>query len=139
MRDFELIEHTADIFVKAYGKSITQIFENAAAGMLSIITDTSKVSKKGEVDVSVEGADLDALLVNFLTELLFLIDSQKVVLKEVKVKSIKRNDVYRLHCTAYGETFQSEKHTSGTVVKAVTYHMLEINEDKGFAQVLLDI
>ena len=75
-KPYELIDHTADIAIKAYGKSLSEAFENAAKAMFDIITDSSEIESVGQYDVELEAPDLEQLLVDWLSELLFIHSSQ---------------------------------------------------------------
>lgn len=132
---YELIEHTADVAVKAYGRDLSEMFANAALGMFNVMTDTSTVKSVGEYKVEVESADLEGLLVDWLTELLYLFDTQEVFMRECDV-SIDGN---KLSASVRGENLDRERHPLKSDVKAATYHMLEINEEEGYVVVLLDI
>lgn len=132
---YELMEHTADVAVKAYGKDLNEIFANAALGMFSVMTDTSAVKIVGEYEVKVESADLESLLVDWLSELLYLFDTQEVFLSEFDVKI----EDCSLDAAVRGEKLDKERHPLKSDVKAATYHMIEINEDEGYAVILLDI
>ncbi len=132
---YEFIEHTADIAIKAYGKSVEESFGNAATGMFDVITDVSKVEPKGEYQVRVKSDDLENLLVDWLSELLFLHETQDVLFSEFDVKI----ENLSLVATAKGEAINREKHELKSGVKAVTYHMLEVNEKEGYVMFLLDI
>lgn len=132
---YELIEHTADVAVKAYGRDLSEMFANAALGMFNVMTDTSAVKSVGEYKVEVESADLEGLLVDWLTELLYLFDTQEVFMREFDV-SIDGN---KLIASVRGENLDRERHPLKSDVKAATYHMLEINEEEGYVVVLLDI
>ena len=59
MIDYELIDHTADIGVKAYGKTLDEAFENAAKAMFDIITDKSEIESIGQFDISLEAPNLE--------------------------------------------------------------------------------
>jgi len=132
---YELIEHTADVAVKGYGRDLNEMFANAALGMFNVMTDTSAVKSVGEYRVEVESTDLEGLLVDWLTELLYLFDTQDVLLRGFDV-SIDGN---KLTATVRGEKLDRERHPLKSDVKAATYHMLEINEEEGYVVVLLDI
>ena len=70
MQKYELIDHTADVGVKAYGESLEQAFENAAKAMFDIIADKSEIESVGQYDIVLEADDLEQLLVDWLSELL---------------------------------------------------------------------
>ncbi|MFQ5910381.1 MAG: archease [Thermoplasmata archaeon] len=132
---FELIGHTADVAVKSYGKDLNEIFANAALGMFNVMTDTSTVERVGEYKVEVESADLESLMVDWLSELLYLFDTQEVFLSGFDLDI----EDHKLKASVRGEKLDRERHPLKSDVKAATYHMLEINEEEGFAIVLLDI
>ena len=62
MKQYKLIEHTADVGVKANGKTISEAFEHAAKGMFDIITDNSKISSIGQYTINIESPDLEQTL-----------------------------------------------------------------------------
>jgi SHS2 domain-containing protein len=132
---YEFIEHTADVAIKAYGKSIGESFENAATGMFEVITDLSRVEPVGEYEVRVKSDNIENLLVDWLGELLFLLETQEVLLSEFDVKIENLSLVAKVK----GEAIDREKHVLRSDVKACTYHMLEVNEKEGFVKFLLDI
>lgn len=136
MKQYELIEHTADVGVKAYGKTIAEAFEHAAEGMFDIITDESMIDPVGQYDIQLEAPDLEQLLVDWLSKLLFLNDAHDLVFGKFQV-TLTGN---RLSSMVYGEKYDTKKHRMGVEIKAVTYHMLQVREKKPFfVQVLFDI
>jgi SHS2 domain-containing protein len=136
MKAYDLIEHTADVGIKAYGKTISEAFEHAARGMFDIITDSSKIDSVGQYDIQLEAPDLEQLLVDWLSELLFLNGAKNLVFGSFKV-AIDEN---HLSAQVFGEEYDTSKHKMGVEIKAVTYHMLEVNKKKPFyVKVLFDI
>lgn len=136
MEKYELIDHTADVGIKAYGENISEAFENAAKGMFDIITDNSKIESKGEYKINLEYDDLEQLLVDWLSELLFIFETEQIVLGEFNVEI----DNDSLQAKVFGENFDTSKHKIGSEIKAVTYHMLEVKTEKPYhVQVLFDI
>ena len=138
MKPYEFIEHTADVGVKAYGKNLSVAFENAAKAMFDIITDSSEIESIGQYDIELEAPDLEQLLVDFLSKLLFLNSAQNLVFGFFKVELDEKN--HRLKAHICGEQYTTSKHKMGTEIKAVTYHMLEVHTAKPYwVQVLFDI
>jgi len=136
MKMYDLIEHTADVGIKAYGKNLAEAFEHAAVAMFDIITDHSKIETIGEYDITLEAPDLEQLLVDWLSELLFLNGAKNLVFGKFEVTL----QGTRLSAKAYGEEYSLKKHKMGEEIKAVTYHMLEVHAEKPyFVQVLFDI
>ncbi|MCD6141263.1 MAG: archease [Thermoplasmata archaeon] len=134
---FQLFEHTADIGVEAYGSTLEEAFEEVAKGMFSIITNGSKIDSKEKRTIRLPvDSDMEQLVVDWLSELLYINDVEGLVFGEFKVKI---ND--ELVGEAWGEKYDREKHGYGVEIKAVTYHMLQIKRNKkGFhIRVLFDI
>ena len=132
---YENLEHTADVMIKAHGSTLKECFENAAFGMVDQIVDVSKVVPRERVDISVEGDSLEDLLYNFLSEVLFTFDAKGQVLGQFDATILKG----RLSCQAWGERFDPEKHAPKQEIKAVTYHMLQVNEKEPSVTVLFDV
>ena len=136
MKPYELIDHTADICIKAYGTNISEAFEHAAQAMFDIITDNSTIDTVGEYTIELEASDLEQLLVDWLSELLFLNSAKNLVFGSFQVKV----EGTRLSAHVCGEEYNASKHGMGVEIKAVTYHMLEVKNTKPFhVQVLFDI
>jgi len=140
---FELLEHTADLYIAAHGKSLEEAFENAAYATFEGMTDLDKVLPKQEVTVEVEGHDEQALLYNWLEALLVKFDITGNLYSRFKIVSIEKTPTgFRLKAKIWGEPFNPKKHLSKVGVKAVTYHQMEILRDaKGAVTVkfILDI
>lgn len=132
---FELLEHTADILVKAHGHSMRECFENAAYAMFDQIIDTSKVRPTGEMRIILNGGDREELLYDLLSELLYIHDADGVVLSEFEVTFTEEG----LECLARGEELDLGRHGPRAEIKAVTFHMLEVNESEPSVTVLFDI
>ncbi|MEM0492820.1 MAG: archease [Candidatus Thermoplasmatota archaeon] len=138
MKGYEFFEHTADIGVKAYGKTLAEAFENAAKAMMSIITDDSEVEFIGQYDIEIEADSIEQLLFNWLSELLFLHSANNLVFGFFKVELDDKGN--RLKAHVCGESFNHSKHRMGTEIKAVTYHMLEVKMKPPYeVKVLFDI
>jgi SHS2 domain-containing protein len=140
---FEFLEHTADLYIAAYGNSLEEAFENAAYATFESMTDLKKVQPKLEDTVEVEGYDEQALLYNWLEALLIKFDIKDNLYSRFKIASIKKTPAgFKLKAKIWGEPFNSQRHISKVGVKAVTYHQMEIIKDaKGTVTVkfILDI
>jgi len=138
MKTFELIDHTADVGVKAYGKTLSEAFENAARGMFNVIANNSEIENTGQYNIELQADDLEQLLVDWLSELLFLHSANNLVFGFFKVNLDEKNN--KLSATVFGEKISVSKHKIETEVKAVTYHMLSVKKTKPCnVQVLFDI
>jgi SHS2 domain-containing protein len=137
-KEFEFIEHTADIGVRAYGADMQQVFNHAARGLFSIITELNTVDAKEQGQIRVTAPDGEALLVNWLNELIYLFEAKGILFSRFNITAISDTE---LHAVVYGEKINLARHKLKTQVKAATYHMLKIEETKdGWkAQVIFDI
>ncbi len=131
---FEEIDHTADVGIRAYGKTASEIFESAAAGMFSLIANLEKVKPVGEEEIRLSADDLPGLMVAWLSELLYLHETQRLLFCrfDVEVRGT------RLHARARGETIDKKRHELKLAIKAVTYHRLTVDLEKGVAEVIFD-
>lgn len=141
MKRWEHYEHTADIGIRGYGKTLEEAFEAVAIALFDVMVNVEKVEKKEVREVEVEGEDLYSLLYNFLEELLILHDTEGLVFRDFEVKIEKTEEGYKLKAKAYGEKL-SEKHEPKEEVKAITYHDMKIEQlpdGRWMAQLVPDI
>lgn len=138
MIPFEVFEHTADIGLRSYGRTLEEAFENAARGMFSLMADLNTVEATEEVKVRVEADDPGSLLVAWLNELLYLFDAKKILLSKFTIQEWDKKSC--LLALAYGERIDPKKHQLEMDIKACTYHMLKITKNDLYAcQVVLDV
>ena len=123
MTKYEVIEHTADIGVRSFGKNEGEAFENAALGMFSLIVNLDGVQEVLEFPVEAEAEDAETLLVEWLNELLYIFESNRVLLKRFEVTELGET---HLKGKAWGEPLDESRHELGMDIKAVTYHMLKV-------------
>jgi len=135
---FEVIDHTADIGIVAYGTDVKELFSNAALALFSLITELDSIEEKSHINLQVKGDDGDTLLVEWLNELIYLFDAKHILFHRCDIESLTHNEV---KATCHGEGFDPTKHRIKRGIKAATYHMLKLdkNNDGYKAQVILDI
>ena len=132
MARFKFLPHMSDVFIEAYGSTLEEAFENAALAMFEVMTDTSKVEPSMEESVEADGFDEQSLLYNWLEKLLVLFETRMMLCSKFKVEKIEREgEEYRLKAKVWGEEFDPGKHEQRVGVKAVTYHMMSIEEKDG--------
>lgn len=138
MVKFEIFDHTADVGIIAYGKDLKEAFANAAYGMFSQIADLKNVKEEVERDVAIQSSDREALLVDWLNELLYMFDVDHIILSRFDIIELNQNS---LKAKVYGEKIDTSRHQLKTSVKAATYHMLkvEVKKNGAKAQFILDI
>jgi len=136
-KDFELIDHTADVGVIAYGADMSQAFVNAARALFSLIAELDSVDELLEREIELTARDRESLLVAWLNELIYIFDSENIIFKRFDITKLSNT---RLKARSYGEKVDSSKHKLKIGVKAATYHMLEVSKNDGYkVQVLFDI
>jgi len=136
-KDFELIEHTADVGIIAYGNDTNQAFANAAKALFSLITELDSIDEVIYKDTELVASDLETLLVEWLNELIYLFDAENILFKRFDITELSDT---QLKAKSYGEKVDSAKHKLKTGVKAATYHMLKVDKTDGCkVQVLFDI
>jgi SHS2 domain-containing protein len=135
---FEILEHPADIGFRAFGYTLPELFENSALALLSIRADLDGIEPRQEVPLSVTGSDYESLLVNFLSEVLYLVDGKMIALRQVVVNSLSETSV---EAVGRGEPFDPARHHVKLIVKAVTWHQLLIaRRAEGWsARIYLDV
>ena len=138
MKRFEVLDHTADIGLVVYGENLKALFENAGEAFFHLITDLRKVRRRTERWINLGGESLDRLMVDWLSELLYLHDVENLLFKGFKVESVAEDG---LRAIVKGEPFQEGVHVIKTEVKAVTYHQIEVRQENGRwrAQIILDL
>jgi SHS2 domain-containing protein len=137
---YKYIDHTADLKVRAYGKTLEEAFANAAIGGFDFLTDTSKIKKKTEKKISIKSKRIEALLYDFIEQLLFLLDTEGFIIsgfKDMKIKQAK--DDFELKCTALGDNYKNYE-VKGDI-KAITYSEMKIEQEKSkvIIQLVFDI
>ena len=135
MMRYETLEHTADILVKCYGSTTEECFENAAYALYDQMLDISKVRKATKFSFSVESEDIEGRLHLFLSELLYMFDAESAAMSSFKVTFLGK----KVKCEAFGEIFDAKRHRPRTEIKAITYHMMEVNEKEPSVTVLFDV
>ncbi|MEB3861961.1 MAG: archease [Desulfurococcales archaeon] len=129
---FKHEEHTADVLIEAWGRTLEEAFEQSALAVYEVITDTSKVKPKTRIDLGVEGFDLENLLYRWVEEMLLYTDADGMVFGMFRVCRIEKGDEgYRIVSSAWGERFDPERHEHRTIVKAMTYAQMSIGEVDG--------
>ena len=129
----------ADVAFEAYGKDLEELFANAALAMFEVMVNTRQIKSKIEKEVKVDGIDLKSLMFNWLNKLLVFVDSENLAFSHFDVEINEKKLVLKAVCK--GEKIDRKKHETKTVVKAATYHKMEIKKVKNLwrAQVILDI
>lgn len=135
---FEVLDISGDVGIRAFGRSLEELFINSASGMYNLITNTEKVERKRNIDIQLQSHSLDGLLVSWLNELIFQFDTYWFIGRDVKIKELSE---YKLKASLSGEDFDETRHEKRLLVKAATYHQLRIEKVGGEwkAEIIFDI
>jgi SHS2 domain-containing protein len=133
---YEELEHTADVLMRVRGATINEVFSDAARAMFHVMYGTCEDG--GIVEhLSLEADDVDTLLYDFLSELLYITDAENIVFCSFDV------DVSNTHLSAVlqGEIFDPAKHSGGTIIKGISYSGLQIvkEEETYVVEILFDV
>jgi len=139
---YEFLDHPADVWVRAWGETIIEAFEQAAQSLAKTMWDDSHFDVVESKELLTTGRDQPELLVNFLSEILFHFDAENFAFQQLTIdKLYESKGNWHLVAHAGGESFSLEKHQPGTEVKAITYSYLKIEKqgDKYVIEVIFDI
>ncbi len=148
--NYEAMDISGDAGIRARGESPEEAFEAAATGMYSLITGLDSVREAGSIEVAVEGDSPEGLLAGFLNELIFRFDAYGFIGKRVEIKQLELDEAFierggRGGCfvkaNVYGEEFDPARHPRGLLIKAATYHGLNVEKKDGqwSLEVIFDI
>ena len=133
---FEFIEHTADIGLIAYGRTLAEAYANAAYGLFSIITDPEAIKEAESRQLALSEDDPEALLFEWLNRLIYFFDVEMLLFKRFDITGFNGHE---LKATCYGEKYDPSRHQLKTGVKSATYHMLKVDREKNRVQVIFDV
>ena len=136
MKNFELIEHTADMGVLAWGKTLAEAFAGAACGLFYIITDLSKVRETESRMVTISAPDIDILLFDWLNELIYIFDVEYMLFSRFIVNELNEDS---LKAVCYGEKYDPAIHKLKLGVKSATFHMLDVDRARNRVRIILDV
>ena len=134
---YEIIDIAGDVGLRINGSSIEELFINACKGLYSLITEPSKVEATETKTIEIKADSMEELLVSFLNEIIFLFDAYGFLGREIDVSI----DDFTLKAKIEGEYYKPDKHEGKLLLKAATYHNLEIDkkDNKFLAQIVFDI
>ena len=136
MKKFEFLEHTADIKFRVYGKNIKDVFENSALAVSHIFSRGKKIKSVKKKEFSVAAKNREALLYQFIDNIIYLFDAENFVVARVDVKLLES----KLNAVVYGDDASHYKDLDS--IKAATYAEMYIKQKKDKtweAQVVVDV
>jgi SHS2 domain-containing protein len=139
-RPYEVFEHTADVGLHAYGRDLPELFSHAAQGMESLMVAPEQIKPVTTREVTVEAHDHLSLLIGWLDELIFLFDTQFLLVRDVEILDLTETC---LKARVTGEAYDAQRHELASAIKAVTWHEAAITRDEASgsyqARIIFDI
>ncbi len=138
MKHCETFDHTADVGLDAWGDTLGELFQVLAEGLIDVICPRTQAVPTEHRTISVSAEDLEALAVDFLSEIAFILQTDRFAIASVSVGSIGENEV---EAEIAGERYDPNRHEFNTEVKAVTYHQLTLKREgeRWTGRVILDV
>ncbi len=137
-KPYEVFDHTADIGLHAFGRTLEELFIHAAQGMESLMVAPEQICVVTSREITVEGHDIVSLLVSWLNELIFLFDTEYLLLRDFEIDIFTET---RVTGRARGEAYDRQRHELSSAIKAVTWHEAAVTlTDEGYqARIIFDI
>ena len=126
---YKLLEHTTDAFVEVTAPNLKEAFTIAAQSVVDTTIERSTVDEKAEMAIKVSGKDLKYLLFNWLEAVIYQLITEGFAIKRFDV-DLHKKDQYEITAKSFGEPIDLKKHHFKIEVKAPTFHLMEISEEK---------
>ena len=138
---FELLDHRADIGVRAFGPTVESAFIQAARGMFAVMVELDAVRSVESHDVALASAMLDELLVDWLSDLLAQKDLNGLVFGQFEVSIRDGANGWRLAGRALGERLDRGRHDPRAEVKGISHLGLSVQceRDRWTACAVFDV
>jgi SHS2 domain-containing protein len=138
MKNYKLLNHTADIGIEVWGKTKKQALANTVEAMFDLLTDSNNVSMVQKKRITIGGADTADMLINLLREALYLFHADAWLCKKCEILELTTKKIV---AGFWGEPYDARKHQLKMEIKAVTYHTLKIErvEKSWRARVIFDV
>ena len=122
----EIFEHTADAGIRAESPTLSEAFNEVSLAFTEIVTGGSLPNKKTNFKIEIKATTLDSLLVNYISHLIYLFDTENFLVSSADITVKTRSCT--ISGTLEGDFYDESKHGYGVEIKAVSYHMLKISE-----------
>ncbi len=121
---FEELPHTADWAIRVWAEDLPGLFAEAARGMNALMRARPAPGPAAQRTLSLSAPDAEALLVAFLSELVFAAEQERLTFTHFHVEILERPDEWELKAEMQSAPLESASKT----IKAVTYHNLQIRQ-----------
>lgn len=135
---YEILDHPADAKFRATGKTLEKAFSDSVEGFAEVVGDGEQGQVRHEIEV--ESENLEALLFDFMDELIFLQDTEGVTVRSAENLEIeKKEHSHRL--TADIMTEKIDPGGSYMDIKGPTYSEMKVEhgDHEWVIEVVLDI
>lgn len=124
IKKYKILEHKADLKIKVFGATKEELFKNAMVGMFEGARYEKEFkSQESKVKIKIFSTDLTSLLVDFLSEILYLVETKGLVFEKINFKKFSENEIE-------AELIGKKLKRMGVHIKAVTYHDLDVHQEK---------
>jgi SHS2 domain-containing protein len=121
-------DHTGDIGVRLSAATLEDLFAFAAVAFVETVAEPAGFEPRRAIPVALDASGPDLLLVDWLSEILFRFEVEQFLPARVEVRVTREGDGWRLEGTLMGETVDPARHAVKLLVKAVTYHALQVEQ-----------
>jgi SHS2 domain-containing protein len=130
----------ADCAFEVEGADLDDLFATAARALAEVMVDPASLGAAVEREVVLEAGELDLLLYDWLSELIFLKDRDGAVFPVAEV-SVGGTGPFRLRARLCGGVIEPGRTALGADPKAVTLHQFRLEREEGGwrARVIVDI
>lgn len=132
---WEVLEHTADVGLRATGDDLEDALASLLIGFGHLVCPDGEVEARDTETIEVEAGTIDDLVVDLLDELNFVHQMEGFIPADATVTLSDGHLTARLQ----GETWDEERHGYLMEIKATTYHALTVDEDPALVEVIFDI
>ena len=137
VKRWEHFAHEADMGIRGFGATRDEAFEQAAIGMIAVITDPTNVISKDVIDISCEAPDDEFLLADWLNAIVYEMATRRFLFSHFEVYIANGH----LQAHVWGEPIDIGRHQPAVEVKGATYTELHVGNDADgwVAQCVVDI
>jgi SHS2 domain-containing protein len=132
--------HTADIWIVGEGSDCASVLSSMVESLYLVISEEFTIGSDSPLEFEVHGASPEVALVRFLSEALYLLEGEGVLIIDPRIEAVPEEEGLRIRLTGTASRFTIPERT-GVEVKAITYHdaLLDIRPEGCSARVLVDI
>ena len=137
-KPYEFFDHTADVGLRASGATLAELLTRMAQGLTELIAEDSPLQPASSRSIRLTADSAEALLLAWLQELLFWFSTERFLPVQYELDEVSPTT---LRGRVRGDTFDPSRHVQGREVKAITRHLLKVQQRNGtwYGQVIVDI